>query len=124
MKCGVVLASLAVSLAISISVEAQQTQPNIHSQTIDNSVLSIPDRVTFGIGSAVVDGPAKLALRSQADWLLSNPDVRIGLEGHTDKRGVASDNQTLGLKRAIAVKQVLAELGIGPEHVDKVMSQR
>ena len=49
------------------------------------------------------------------------PEIRsLRIEGHTDARGVASDNQLLSEQRAEAVAQFLTERGIHPERVSSV----
>lgn len=55
---------------------------------------------------------ARAALKANADWLKANPAPRLEIEGHCDERGTTEYNLALGAKRAQAVKDYLATLGI------------
>jgi outer membrane protein OmpA-like peptidoglycan-associated protein len=51
-------------------------------------------------------------LRAAADTLKENADVDIVVEGHTDGKGTEAYNQRLSVRRATAVRDYLAKLGI------------
>jgi peptidoglycan-associated lipoprotein len=51
-------------------------------------------------------------LKKNADYLESNPDIKIVLEGHTDERGTTEYNLSLGQRRALKVKEYYMHLGI------------
>src|SRR3990172_10358511 len=51
-------------------------------------------------------------LKSLAEWLLKNKDVKIQIEGHCDERGSNDYNLALGERRAHSVKQYLLTLGV------------
>ena len=57
-------------------------------------------------------------LAADAEWLKKYPKVRVTVEGHCDERGTANYNMALGEKRASAVKDYLASLGIEPARID------
>ena len=48
------------------------------------------------------------------------PSYELTIEGHADIRGTESYNMVLGAKRATAVKEYLANLGIPPTRLDIV----
>ncbi len=60
---------------------------------------------------------ARGVLRANADWLKSNPSVRVEIEGHCDERGTSDYNLALGAKRAQAAREYLASLGIAPDRL-------
>jgi peptidoglycan-associated lipoprotein len=59
-----------------------------------------------------VRGDARETLRANADWLKSNPAVRVQIEGHADDRGTNEYNLALGARRAQSAKDYLVTLGI------------
>ena len=56
-------------------------------------------------------------LEVNAEWLNSNPDVLVQIEGHCDERGTLEYNQVLGENRSISVKKYLVTLGIDPDRL-------
>lgn len=50
-------------------------------------------------------------------FLQANPAVKIELSGHTDNRGIASDNIKLSLQRVNKVKEYLVSQGIDPKRI-------
>jgi peptidoglycan-associated lipoprotein len=63
---------------------------------------------------------ARDTLRTNADWLKSNPSARIEIEGHCDDRGTNEYNLALGAKRAQAAKDYLVTLGILSERLSTI----
>jgi peptidoglycan-associated lipoprotein len=55
---------------------------------------------------------ARPLLQKDADWLKKWGSVQVTLEGHADSRGSAEYNLGLGSRRASAVKEYLASLGV------------
>ena len=73
---------------------------------------SVLDNVYFGFNEATLSDQAKNTLVRDAEWLRTNPDVRLQVEGHCDERGTAEYNLALGERRTEAVKSYLSSLGI------------
>jgi outer membrane protein OmpA-like peptidoglycan-associated protein len=73
---------------------------------------SAGDLVFFSDGSAELGTRARRVLEAQADWLKSQPTVRITVEGHADDSGSTAENMQLSEARAKAVSNRLVELGI------------
>ncbi len=63
---------------------------------------------------------AKESLRRDAVWLRGHPGSRLMVEGHCDERGSSAYNLVLGEKRAKAVRNYLAELGVRSFRVNVV----
>jgi len=63
---------------------------------------------------------ARDTLKTNADWLKSNPSARVEIEGHCDERGTNEYNLALGAKRAQAAKDYLTTLGIGADRLSTI----
>jgi peptidoglycan-associated lipoprotein len=68
--------------------------------------------VTFAFDSHELTADARQVLKGNADWLKTNPAVRVQIEGHCDERGTVEYNLALGAKRAKVVKDYLVTLGV------------
>jgi peptidoglycan-associated lipoprotein len=68
--------------------------------------------VYFAYDSHALDEDSKATLRKQAEWLKTNPDLALIVEGHTDERGTREYNLALGARRATATKDFLVASGI------------
>lgn len=51
-------------------------------------------------------------LKNNAEFLKSNPDILVLVEGHTDERGTVEYNLALAQKRAAAVREYYGQLGV------------
>lgn len=60
------------------------------------------------------------ALKANAEWIRSNPVVRLEIQGHADERGTTQYNLSLGARRARASKDYLTSLGIAPERLSTI----
>jgi peptidoglycan-associated lipoprotein len=68
--------------------------------------------IYFGFDRYDLSSEARSILRNAADWLRSNPAVRVEIEGHCDERGTNEYNLALGAKRAQAARDYLVSLGV------------
>jgi peptidoglycan-associated lipoprotein len=78
------------------------------------------DVISFSRGGASLSAEAKAKLENVAAWAKANPDKRIQIQGHTDKRGSREDNMAMGERRAGKVKTFLISLGIAGDRMDAV----
>ncbi len=72
--------------------------------------VSLSEKFLFPSGSAVVNDSGKIALGKLANVLISNPDISVDIEGHTDSipiRGKFEDNWALSTARASSVVRIL-----------------
>jgi len=76
--------------------------------------------IHFAFNSALLSDQARQTLNDKADYLRTNPDIKITIEGHADDRGKNIYNLALGEKRAVSVKKFLFALGIGADRLDTV----
>jgi peptidoglycan-associated lipoprotein len=70
------------------------------------------DRVYFAYDQSDISPEGQQILERQAQWLRRYPNLSVTIEGHADERGTREYNLSLGERRAQAVKNVLAALGV------------
>lgn len=68
--------------------------------------------VYFDFNSAGLSSETKDALNSNAQFLKTNPTVKVQVEGHCDERGGVQFNLALGEKRAKSVREYLTGQGV------------
>ena len=70
------------------------------------------DDVYFAFDKSDLDTPARAALQKNADWMRKWGSTKVTVEGHADSRGTREYNLALGERRATAVRDYLATLGV------------
>jgi peptidoglycan-associated lipoprotein len=78
------------------------------------------DRVFFDYDRAEISSEGQQILHRQAEWLKRYANVGVTIEGHCDERGTREYNLALGERRAQAVKNVLAALGIPASRISTI----
>jgi len=76
--------------------------------------------IYFDFDRFTLQQAARQTLKANAQWLNNNPAGRIEIEGHADERGTNEYNLALGARRAQAVKDYLATLGISPDRLSTI----
>jgi len=76
--------------------------------------------VYYSFDSSELDANAQSTLNKNADWLKSNPEVAIVLEGHCDERGTNEYNLALGERRAQSAQKYLTTLGVASERLSTI----
>jgi len=94
------------------AVEAQPAPSGPPAGTQEHFVLNVGDRVHFDTDKHTLDDIARDRLRRQAAYLAQNPGIRVLVEGHADERGTREYNLGLADRRANAVRDYLASLGV------------
>jgi len=74
--------------------------------------LLVLRRVHFAYDSARLEPAAQKALAAAAEPLKRHPEVHLFIDGHADVRGPSDYNRVLGERRAVAVAEALARLGV------------
>jgi peptidoglycan-associated lipoprotein len=59
-------------------------------------------------------------LNKNYEWLKSNPNAKVRIEGNCDERGTVEYNMVLGQKRADAAKSYLTNLGANSKNLETV----
>jgi OOP family OmpA-OmpF porin len=73
--------------------------------------------VTFAFDSAEVDQQARGIIRKAAQAARDDTGVDLVVTGYTDSTGTDAYNQTLSLRRAEAVRDVLVEMGVAGDRI-------
>jgi peptidoglycan-associated lipoprotein len=81
---------------------------------------SVGDRVLFMVDQSTLTEEARGILNGQAQWLKTNADYAIIVEGHADEQGTREYNIALGARRADAVKNYLIAQGVAGDRVQTV----
>ncbi|NLZ18362.1 MAG: peptidoglycan-associated lipoprotein Pal [Desulfobulbaceae bacterium] len=76
--------------------------------------------VYFAFDSSSIDGDQVPRIETNADFLKSNPEISIRVEGNCDPRGTKEYNLALGERRAQSAKNYLASLGVGAERMTTI----
>lgn len=74
--------------------------------------------VFFDLDQSTIREDGRAALARNAEYLKRWSSTRINIEGHGDERGTAEYNLALGDRRAAAVRDYLASLGIGSDRMN------
>lgn len=73
--------------------------------------------VYFNSNETSLNDPAKTAIQNITDQFPQRDFWRVLLTGRTDKNGNYTDNVVLSMRRAVAVRNALAQHGIDPEQI-------
>ena len=73
--------------------------------------------VFFDLDESTIRDDARALLQRNADWMKRWASTAITVEGHCDSRGSSEYNLALGTRRANAVKDYLASLGVSAGRV-------
>jgi len=76
--------------------------------------------VHFDFDSSVVKAAEKSNVEAVAAALKSDSAAKLLIEGHCDERGTEEYNRSLGERRALALRESLATLGVDPMRVKTI----
>jgi len=93
---------------------------NLHDGWLKDPEALKTDTVYFDFDSSVLKTSEKPKVAAVADYLKANPGKAVLVEGNCDERGTEEYNRSLGERRALAVREELVRLGIGPTEVDTI----
>lgn len=105
---------------------AAETMPAPADQGFQGSPLDDPESllskrvIYFEFDRAEIGAEFRDIVDAHADYLASNRNVRIVLEGHTDERGSREYNLGLGERRANSVRSMLTLQGVSPQQIEVV----
>ena len=77
-----------------------------------SSAQTLEFQVLFTTGSDTLNHSDQQRLISLANYLKTNPELSVRLEGYADPRGTDDSNTSLSEERAIAVENALTSLGV------------
>ena len=81
---------------------------------------TLGDRVLFAVDQSTLSAEAQGILQRQAQWLQTNRDYAIIIEGHADEQGTREYNLALGARRASAAQNFLISQGVAPNRLRTV----
>lgn len=81
---------------------------------------ALTEMIHFGLDQFDISPEAAVTLRTKADVMRANGDVRLRIEGHADQRGSNEYNLALGMRRATAARDFLTNFGIEPRRFEVV----
>jgi outer membrane protein OmpA-like peptidoglycan-associated protein len=73
--------------------------------------------INFDTGKSVVKPESQPIIEQIVQMLKSNPDLKIGVEGHTDNVGTPASNKSLSEARAKSVVSAIVAQGISAERL-------
>ena len=94
--------------------------PGSHQGWHEDAQALKSETVLFDFDSSVIKSSEKPKVAAVADYLKSNSAAAVRVEGNCDERGTEEYNRSLGERRALAVREELARLGIDATRVDTI----
>ncbi len=76
--------------------------------------------IHFDFDAFSLGDDARETLKKHAEWLDSNKDVMVVVEGHCDERGTAEYNLALGERRANAAAKFLINMGVDAKRIKTI----
>jgi peptidoglycan-associated lipoprotein len=86
----------------------------------ENELQFVSEDIRFAFDSSELSAQARKILRSNAEYLSTNPGLTVTVEGHCDERGTDAYNMALGERRAQSVKDFLVNKGIRADRLHTV----
>jgi len=101
---------------VSGRISASTNWGNIADVNIDREKLAAYT-VHFKFDSAVVEDSEQANVASVAEALKGDSSARLLIEGHCDERGTGEYNRSLGERRALALRESLAKIGVDASRI-------
>lgn len=99
------------------SVDLRSREMNFTLQPIEKGATVNLKSVLFEVSTATLLEESYAELDMVVDFMNDNPNVKIGLMGHTDNRGLHAHNVRLSQHRVNRVKEYLISKGIDPQRI-------
>ena len=93
---------------------------DLHKGWLEDAVALKAETVYFDFDSSVIKASEKPKAAAVADYLKANKGKAVRVEGNCDERGTEEYTRSLGERRALALREELIRLGIGPTEVDTI----
>jgi peptidoglycan-associated lipoprotein len=90
---------------------------SVNDATGENGPL---EDIRFDYDKAEISDVARATLEKHGLWLQNHRSAKVTIEGHCDERGTVDYNLALGDKRARAVRDYLASLGVAGDRMHTV----
>ena len=112
--CSILPQTSEPELGAALASPSEETHQSGHGTTL------IVNDVLFDFEKAELHSGADKIVSRAVDYLRSNPESEVTIEGHTDHIGPKSYNQKLSEKRAKAIANALKENGISADRISTV----
>jgi OmpA-OmpF porin, OOP family len=73
--------------------------------------------INFDTGKSIIRSESQPIIEQIVQMMKSNPNIRIGVEGHTDNAGTQASNKTLSESRAQSVVSAIVAQGISADRL-------
>jgi peptidoglycan-associated lipoprotein len=84
----------------------------------NRELAAIFQNIHFPLNSSLIKGTENMNIvRGIADYMKSNPNSYLFIEGHCDERGAEAYNLALGARRSNSVSEQLVKHGIDPQRL-------
>jgi len=103
--------------AVEMTSAPTSTGTNLQAGSEEDFIVNVGRRTFFKQGSADLDETARVTLQKQAQWLQQHPQWKVKLQGFADDPGSPAQQKNISQRRADAVRNYLASLGVGPERM-------
>ncbi|HEY5559171.1 MAG TPA: OmpA family protein [Steroidobacteraceae bacterium] len=84
----------------------------------DRGIVAEISGVQFATGAATLNPGAREALARFSGIVVTYPELRFNIEGHTDSTGSYETNKTLSLERAVSVRDYLISQGVDASTIE------
>ncbi len=99
---------------------AAQSEAMSVARSQDVLTATFRSDILFDFDSSVLKPGAYIEIDRVSDILNKYPQTMLSVEGHTDASGSESYNQQLSERRAMAVKNALAQRGVNPDRIQTI----
>jgi len=94
--------------------------PRSTTSTARASAMPSKHSIYYEYDKSEIKSDDKKVIEAHADYLRSNPGVKVVVEGNADERGSAEYNLALGQRRADSVSKVMTLLGVSSDRIETV----
>jgi outer membrane protein OmpA-like peptidoglycan-associated protein len=111
------LAGYETELAVAESELAAAREANAQYAQLVLDQLQL--EMLFKTGATELTNTGRMRLAALAEFLASNPQIAVRLDGYADPRGGEAFNRQLSLGRLNYVARMLAEHGVDPQRIER-----
>ena len=76
--------------------------------------------IYFDFDKSFIRTDGEAVIQANAEWLKTNPNVKVRIEGNCDERGTIEYNQALGQRRSTSAKKYLTDMGVSASRISLI----
>ncbi|MGC1455384.1 MAG: peptidoglycan-associated lipoprotein Pal [Nitrospirota bacterium] len=92
--------------------DVKSDEPGIDAKERGMAAKESLQPIYFDFNKSSIRDDAKSVMKKNAEWLKSNPNTKIRIQGNCDERGTKEYNQALGQRRSVDAKKYLTAMGV------------